>query len=237
MFKKLPNDIQNYILSFVIDIPYEFLNFIDINKINFNNLNKNSNAIYYLKHNPNIINLEKISSNPNGHIIINKYIDMKYYDNMINWDMIAINEKALHIIKKRLHYFNFSINICRNPSIIELLKNKSININLYSLCLNTNKYIINIIKKNINKLNQLNKLKQYHWDNLSLNINTIDLLEKNKDKINWDNLSLNINAIDLLEKNKDKINWDNLSLNSNIFIINHNKYNNRINIYKKILNY
>ena len=44
---------------------------------------------------------------------------------------------------------------------------------------------------------------------------TIELLEKNQDKIDWNSLSLNPNAIDLLEKNPDKIYWKYLSNNPN----------------------
>jgi hypothetical protein len=38
------------------------------------------------------------------------------------------------------------------------------------------------------------------------------------DDIDWNILSRNVNAIDLLEKNQDKINWFALSLNTSIFI-------------------
>ena len=53
------------------------------------------------------------------------------------------------------------------------------------------------------------------WFWLSSNPNAIALLEKNQDKINWTNLSLNPNAMHLLEKNQDKINWGLLSKNPN----------------------
>jgi len=38
-------------------------------------------------------------------------------------------------------------------------------------------------------------------------------MKANIDKINWENLSLNINAIDILKSYKDKINYENLALN------------------------
>lgn len=52
---------------------------------------------------------------------------------------------------------------------------------------------------------------------LSLNLNAIDFLEENEDKIYWNNLSSNKNAIHLLENNLDKINWFYLSSNPSIF--------------------
>ena len=44
-----------------------------------------------------------------------------------------------------------------------------------------------------------------NWKNLSLNINAVDILEKNINKIDWFKLSLNINAIRILENNLDKV--------------------------------
>ena len=45
-----------------------------------------------------------------------------------------------------------------------------------------------------------------HWGYLSFNRNAISILEKNQDKIDWRTCSHNPNAIHLLEKNQDKIN-------------------------------
>jgi len=55
------------------------------------------------------------------------------------------------------------------------------------------------------------------WEFLSLNPNAIQLLEQNQDKIDWIALSFNPNAIQLLEQNQDKIQWTNLFTNPNIF--------------------
>ncbi len=63
---------------------------------------------------------------------------------------------------------------------------------------------------------------------MSLNINAIELLKENQDKINWDNLSCNynINAIEILKQNSNRINWDNLS--ENIYAIELLKENHRL---------
>jgi len=53
------------------------------------------------------------------------------------------------------------------------------------------------------------------WNNLSANINAIDLLENNQDKIDWESLCLNPNAINLLKENQNKIDWYLLSQNKN----------------------
>ena len=62
-------------------------------------------------------------------------------------------------------------------------------------------------------------LNKINWNNLSLNPNAIQLLEKNIDKINRLYLLRNPNAIHLLEKNMNKIDWCNFSTNINIFEI------------------
>jgi hypothetical protein len=46
---------------------------------------------------------------------------------------------------------------------------------------------------------------------------SMDMLNKNKDKIYWDVLSLNKNAIELLKENQENIDWYEFSKNPNIF--------------------
>ena len=53
------------------------------------------------------------------------------------------------------------------------------------------------------------------WGTLSKNPNAIELLKKNKKKINWTELNENPNAIEMLKKNKNKIDWEYLSINPN----------------------
>lgn len=53
------------------------------------------------------------------------------------------------------------------------------------------------------------------WSIISRNLNAIELLKKNPDKINWDELSSNIAAINLLQNNPNKINWNGIYFNSN----------------------
>ena len=67
------------------------------------------------------------------------------------------------------------------------------------------------------KLRDWVDIKNLHWNGLSENLNAIELLKENKDKINWMFLSRNQNAIELLKENQDKINWYNFSGNPNIF--------------------
>ena len=65
--------------------------------------------------------------------------------------------------------------------------------------------------------------EKINWTYLSLNLNTMHILEQNFDKINWWNLSLNSNAIHILEQNLDKIEWYCLSQNENaIYLLEQN---------------
>ena len=79
------------------------------------------------------------------------------------------------------------------------------------------------LSSNINVINMLeqnmNKINWSNWNNLSLNLNAIHLLEKNMDKINWSSLALNLNAIYLLEQNMHKIYWKWFFTNPSIFEI------------------
>ena len=100
----------------------------------------------------------------------------------------------------------------------------------------------NIVKMILNKSmfdeNVIHMILKYYWklldnkrkvllpwiDNeylycygIYFNLNAIELLKNNQDKIYWDNLCLNPNAIDLLKNNQDKIDRDKLSVNPSIF--------------------
>jgi len=64
-----------------------------------------------------------------------------------------------------------------------------------------------------------------NYEYLSGNINAIELLKANPDKINWKYLSRNLSpdAIELFRKNQDKINWNSLSFNPLIFTYDYEK--------------
>jgi hypothetical protein len=108
------------------------------------------------------------------------------------------------------------------------LRNK---IDILELTKNESPYMIPFLE------NISHKFEASHWDNLSANPYSIDILEKNKESINWYLLSGNPNAMHLLEKNQDKIKWSQLSgnynaielLEKNINLINWYKLSSNIN--------
>ena len=64
---------------------------------------------------------------------------------------------------------------------------------------------------------------------------TINLLEKNPDKIVWDYLSANPNGISLLEQHPEKINWYDLSKNPNIFTYDYEAMREKCLVFKEDL--
>ena len=62
------------------------------------------------------------------------------------------------------------------------------------------------LNKPIYKLRDWIDVDKLNWRMLSMNKNSINLLEKYPEKINWNDLSYNKNAIELLKKNHEKIN-------------------------------
>jgi len=208
----LKNKISKYdIIEKILEYYYIFLpkskillDWIDINKLNWDNLSKNYNAIDLLKENYDKINWENLSMNYNALYILHKNINkvsciglIKNKNKNIEKDIFfkKLNEKT------KLYYI-------KNKPSINLLKNNLNVLNYFKEAdwknLSSNCDAISILENNKDKID---------WSILSTNENAIDLLEENQNKINWRLLSGNKNAINLLKNNKDKINWFNLSGN------------------------
>ena len=182
-------------------------NAIDFLEENYNNIEwfelaENPNAIDLLEKNPTKINWYRVSLNPNAIKLLEKN------PNKIDWDHLSGNPNAIHLLKKRLKLEKLYGDDFANTN----------RINWYSLSSNPN--AIDLLKAQIKYEESLqHKLRGWDlnikWEYLCLNPKAIKLLENNPNKINWDNLCLNPKAIELLEKNPNKINWNNLSANPN----------------------
>jgi len=177
----------------------------NINKINWYELSRNSNAFELLVKNPDKIIWYLLSANPNAIELL------KENKNNIDWEYLSINSnnKAIELLREnpdKIRWNWLSCNPCNEA--IELLKLNLDKINWSYLSSNPSIKAIELLKENPDKIN---------WDNLLRNPNNIALLKKNKDKINWIILSENPNdkAIKLLKLNLDKINWSYLSKNPN----------------------
>jgi len=216
------------------------VNWIDTNKLYWDALSTNPNAIDLLKEHQDKINWGYLSTNPNAIDLLKENQDkinwdllhsnsnaieiLDYNEDKINWCMLSSNINAIHLIKKRIIY---EYNLTFEEYI--KLKNK---VNWSAICKYPYINIVHILKeriqyeKNLSK-NNYNKLEYneiINWRNISANPNAIELLKENQDKIHWDILSSNPNAIEILKNNQKYINWLRLSKNPNaIELLKNNK--------------
>jgi len=218
---------------------YKLLDWIDINKLCWEGLSRNLNAIDLLKQNLDKIDIIELLDNPNIldiiHLIdttllekelncfskssstrtisnINAIEILKNHQNKINWYDLSINPYAVKILKNKYPDkidWDF-LSMNKNPEAIELLKQNPKKINWLWLSSNPCNEAIELLKQNPNKIN---------WGILSRNTNpeAIELLKQNPKRINWNNLSKNSSdeAIKILKQNPKKHCWTGLSQNEN----------------------
>lgn len=217
------------------------------NKINWDSLSRNPNAIHLLEAYHGKINWEVLSVNPN----IDKFVqrNVKLFEqnkDKINWDYLSGNPDAINLLEANKNKINWDA-LSRNPNAIHLLEANKDKIDWESL--SGNPSIDKFMQRNViffednkDKLDwaevsanhyAIHVLKEYaetYLDDLDwpaeflVNPNAISILEKYPERVDWDILSDNPN-IDkfiqrnprLFEKNKDKLQYTALSRNPAIF--------------------
>jgi hypothetical protein len=213
---KLPDDLRLKIVEkykSLFPTKYVLRDWIPKDKLVWDWLSGNPNAIDMLRENKGEICWLNLCNNPEAIELL------KEYRKKIDWPTLSGNPNASELLKERIEYEN-KLNeieyknikynkICwgtlsGNPNAIDLLKNNKDKIAWEVLSGNPN--AIDLLKNNKDKI---------AWDVLSGNPNAIDLLRENMDEIDWDVLSGNPNAIDLLRENMDEIDWEVLSGNPN----------------------
>ena len=175
------------------------------NKINWNLLSANPNAIELLRENPDEIVWPNLSDNPNPNAIEL----LKENPDNIDWNRLSQNPNAIELLEAHLYNINWRrLSLNPHPRAIELLKANPKKIDWCFLSKNPNHAAIELLKANKKKI---------VWGFLSENPNpeAIELLKENQSEINWPNLSENPNpeAIELLRTNPSKIDWVALSAN------------------------
>jgi len=244
---KLPKEVRTAILDKFAEIlpsKYVLLDWIDKDKIDWDYLSSNSNAIDLLKKNQDKINWDYLSENPNAIDLLKNRIkyeksltdaQFNQLENKINWQSLSKNQNAIKLLEKNQDKIYWYL-LCKNPNAIDLIKERieyensltkeeynDLDDKIIWNFLSENLNAIDLIKERIEYENSLTK-EEYNnlnyednidWDYLSTNPNAIDLIKENKDKIDWDYLSTNPNAIDLLKKYQDKIGWNYLPENPN----------------------
>ena len=200
----LPDDILEKIVEkykTIFKIKYKLKDWIPLEKLDWDYLSLNPNAIELLKANPDKINWDVISKNPSPSVI--ELLKENPHEE-IDWEQLSANPNAIELLKANydnIFWPNLSANT--NSEAIELLKkNHYEEIDWALLSSNPNPKAIELLKENPDYI---------YWKYLSENPNNeaIELLKANPNEIDWYYLSKNPNpeAIELLKKNLDKINW------------------------------
>ena len=152
--------------------------------------------------------------------VLNSYGLYKYHDTL-NIYGVALNPQGMHYLDSQIDIHktrdrNLIANLCWNVRAdewLEIIEKRDPDLlDFDNLVNNPNPRVIEIIKRNINKV-----WKDRQWKNLSYNCGAVDLMRENFEKIHWISMSQNnsIKAIKLLKENPDKIDWDILNTNVN----------------------
>ena len=218
---KLPEELRTQIVKqyeSLFPTKYVLRDWIPLDKIRWNQLSKNPNAIDLLR--------EKITEESE---MDEDDLEKLKESEKIDWVYLSGNPNAIELLRANQDKIDF-IGLSANPSdeAIKLLKDNPENIVWGVLSANPSDEAIKLLENNIEKINwemlstnpnAINLLRKYYQEidmfMLSANPNAIKLLEFYYDEIIWYNLSLNPSAIELLRENPDKINWDRLSPNPN----------------------
>jgi hypothetical protein len=170
------------------------------NKVNWEYLSMNPNAIELLRANPNKIDWRALSMNPNAIDLLRERIA---YEN-------TLEQEEYNRLLNRINWMYLS----KNSGTVELLRDNLNKIRWGALSENSDAGAADLLEANPDKID---------WWYLSANAGAIKIIKSEykrdpkSDKINWRHLSSNTNkkAIGLFEDNLDKIHWGNLSQNTN----------------------
>jgi hypothetical protein len=176
------------------------------NKVNWEYLSMNPNAIELLRANPSKIDWRALSMNPNAidllreRIAYENILEQEEYNrllNRINWMYLSKNSGTVELLRANPNKIRWGA-LSENSGAADLLEANPDKIDWWYLSANAG--AIKIIKSEYNRDPNSDKI---NWRHLSSNTNTkaIGLFEDNLDKIHWGNLSQNTNkkAIKLLE--------------------------------------
>lgn len=201
---------NQHIMTF---IDFDFLK-NNIDKLDNFVISGNIDAVPFLELHPEKINYNELCRNPNAiHLIKNKMHDYKVYE-CICWDKLSSNysDNALDILERYFYRINWKqLSINKNNRAIKLLRQNPSKIDWDKLSGNSNPKAIQLIEE----LNP--NMVGINWVWMSLNKNAISLLERNLDKVYWNYLSISEhdNNILFLKTHYEKINWEYLSRNPN----------------------
>lgn len=193
------------------------LNWIDINMLSWNGLSRNPNAIELLKTNLHKIYWSELSFNENAISLLQENYSKIYWNNLsmnpsalnllsnnkdkIDWNRLSMNPNAINLLRENVDKISWLL-ICYNPNAKELIAQH---------CEKLSKNSLSIFSETLKQVKLSKKLENY---------DKITLLNKYKHLNVWYdlcNLSNNVDAMELLQNNQDKIDWYILSKNPAIF--------------------
>jgi len=171
-------------------------------------LSCNERAVEYLENHEHLIQEYDICMNINAIHIIEKRI--KYYDEDNNH--INYNKNAVNFLRNNPNYIDYSALLGQEHGIEfvdTLIKKNKLDKTIW-YCLSMNPAAMHI-------LNDPKYYKYIDWYAILYNKNAVELVKKNIHKVNkyWNVLCKQPHLIDIIEQNMDKIDWNSLSSNYN----------------------
>ncbi len=221
---KLPEELRTQIVEqykHLFPTKYVLRDWIPIDKIHWNELSENPNAIELIREkikDENELSQEAlndldyrakidwvhISNNPNAIELLEEKLKKEQEENIDDEENEYIDYDYEELNPAKINWTNLSL----NPSAIGMLNDNKDKIKWDQLSRNKSVGAIKLLRKKIRSENNLSReqledlpdSKKIEWYNLSENPNAIELLRENKKSINWWTLSENPNAIELLSE-------------------------------------
>jgi hypothetical protein len=188
-------------------------------KLNWDNLSENKNAIHLLTNNEDKINWRRLSLNTGAIDLLSRNLDK------VHWDLLSSNPNTIHILEQNPDKIDWQ-RLSSNPNAIHLIEANQDKVDWQML--SSNEGSLHILNNNSDKIhwdhvcdnispnkswlykNHLSKVDSYE---LSSHIDDVSLLKD----IVWMSLPYNPHAIQLLSQNQDKFDFKSLSHNPSIF--------------------
>ena len=173
-----------------------------INKINWNTLSSNEDAMDFLESFPEKISYRSLCSNPNPKAIA------LLKDNLdkVHWAYLSGNscDEAIDILIENPHHIKFRcLSFNTNPRAIDILRENIGHIHWYGLSSNSCNSAVKLLSEHLDRV---------HWDVLCKFAETKEqfkLIRANLDKVDWVSLCTNPSelAVKLLEEHPNNIWW------------------------------
>jgi hydroxymethylpyrimidine pyrophosphatase-like HAD family hydrolase len=179
---------------------YNFLQWIDINKLDMKGISTNEKSFHFFETHPDKIGY--LSHRPEFIHIIEKNL------HIIDWQSLSSNTNAIHILSQNIDKINWW-RLSFNTAAITIWEQNLDKVIWENITLLEDNDVVNFISK------YLHRLSKEAWRNLSSNPVAIEILKNNLDKIDINQFSLNPNAIEILDNDPEKICFCDLYFNQN----------------------